>query len=101
VPATASQLTADANDLALPTGDVIDISSNAARNVTGIVARAAGTGILLVNTGSHAITLRHESASSSSANRITVPWAGDYVLSANGGAAVLVYFSGTSRWRVI
>lgn len=96
-----SQLTADQNDYAIGSGDIFQVSASAARNITGIVAGTNGQAILLVNTGSFAITLKHESASSTAANRLTVPWAGDYVMSANGGAALLVYFTATNRWRVV
>jgi hypothetical protein len=30
-----------------------------------------------------------------------VPWAGDYVMSANGGAALVVYDSTSQVWRVV
>lgn len=96
-----SQITASQNNYNPGTGDIFRLDANAARDITGIVAQANGNAILLVNVGSHAITLKHESASSTAANRITVPWAGDYVLSASGGAALLVYFTASSRWRVI
>jgi len=96
-----AQLTADQNDYAIGSGDIFRLDASAARNLTGIVAGTNGQAILIVNVGSHAITLKHESASSTAANRFTVPWAGDYVMSANGGAALLVYFTASSRWRVI
>jgi hypothetical protein len=96
-----SQITADQNDYAIGSGDIFRLDASAARNITGIVAGANGQAVLLVNTGSFAITLKHESASSTAANRLTVPWAGDYVMSANGGAALLVYFTATNRWRVV
>ncbi|MEY3203969.1 MAG: hypothetical protein RLZZ21_300, partial [Planctomycetota bacterium] len=41
------------------------------------------------------------STSSAAANRLVVPWAGDYVMAANGGAALLVYDATDSRWRVV
>jgi hypothetical protein len=30
-----------------------------------------------------------------------VPWAGNYVLDANGGAALIVYDSTSAVWRVV
>lgn len=96
-----SQITASQNDYNPGAGDIFRLDANAARDITGVVAGSNGQAILLVNVGSHAITLKHESASSTAANRLTVPWAGDYVLSASGGAALLVYFTASSRWRVI
>lgn len=96
-----SQITGNVNDYAIGTGDIFRLSSDAARTITGVVAGTNGQAILLVNVGSHAITLAHESSSSTAANRLTVPWAGNYVMDANGGAALLVYFTASSRWRVV
>jgi hypothetical protein len=98
---TTSSLTADQNDWAIGTGDVFRVAGTAARNITGIAAGTSGLAILLVNVGSFALALKHQSASSTAANRFTVPWAGDCVLAANGGAVVLVYDSTSSTWRVV
>jgi len=98
---TPSSLTADQNDWAIGTGDIFRVAGTAARAITGIAAGTSGLAILLINVGSFALTLRHQSASSSAANRITVPWAGDCVISANGGSVVLVYDSTSSTWRVV
>ena len=96
-----SQLTADQNNYNPGSGDIFRLDASAARNITGVVAGTNGQAILLVNTGSHAITLKHQSTSSTEANRLVVPWAGDYSMAANGGAALLIYFTALSRWRVI
>ncbi len=96
-----SQITADQNDYTLPTADIVRLDAAAARNITGFAAGTSGQAVLIVNVGSHAITIKHQSASSTDANRVVVPWAGDCVLNASGGSAVLVYDSTTSRWRVV
>ena len=98
---TPSSLTADQNNWAIGTGDVFRVAGTAARNVTGIAAGTSGLAILLVNVGSFALTLKHQSASSTAANRFTTPWAGDCILAAAGGNAVLVYDSTTATWRVL
>lgn len=98
---TPSSLTADVNDWAIGTGDIFRVAGTAARAITGIAAGTSGLAILLVNVGTFALTLRHQNASSTAANRITVPWAGDCVLAASGGNAVLVYDSTSSTWRVL
>jgi hypothetical protein len=54
---------------------------------------------VLTNVGSFAITLKHQSASSTAANRILVPWGGDAIITADS-AAVLTYDATTARWRV-
>lgn len=96
-----SQITANQNNYTLPSADIVRLDANAARDITGFEAGTSGQSVLLVNVGTNAITLKHQNTSSSASNRIVVPWAGDYVLDASGGSAVLVYDSTTSRWRVL
>jgi hypothetical protein len=98
---TPTSLAADQNDWSIGTGDIFRVAGTAARNITGIAAGTSGLAILLVNVGSFALTLKHASASSTAANRFTVPWAGDCILAASGGNAVLVYDSTTATWRVL
>jgi hypothetical protein len=98
--ASPSQITANQNDYAGATADINRLSSDAARDITGLSAGTSGQTVVLVNVGSATITLKHQNTGSSAANRIIVPWAGDYILAADG-AAVLVYDATTSRWRVI
>lgn len=95
-----SQITGNQNDYSLTGADIYRLSSDAARTITGISLASSGTIILLVNVGSFAITLSHQSASSTAANRIIVPWSGDCVIAA-GASVTLVYDSTTSRWRVL
>lgn len=97
---TPSQITSNQNDYATGDGDFFRISSDAARDITGIVAAAGGHIIRLVNVGSFAITLKHNSGSSSAANRINVPWAGDAVISA-GDTLSLWYDDVSTVWRVM
>lgn len=101
VTVSPTQLSASANDYAGLTGDIHRMSSSSAVNITGIVAGVSGEAKLLVNVGTFAITLKHASTSSTAANRMSVPWAGDYVLDANGGAALVVYDATSSLWRVV
>ena len=101
VSTTPTTLSADTNNWSIGTGDIFRISASAAVNVTGIAAGTSGQTALLVNVGSFAITLKHGSTSSSSANRFTVPWAGDCVLAASGGNVVIYYDSTSATWRVV
>lgn len=97
-----AEITANTNNYEPGAGDIFRLTADAARNLTGIVARASGEAVLLINIGAtHAITIKHASASSTDVNRILVPWEGDYVMSANGGATLLIYDDTTDRWRVI
>jgi hypothetical protein len=97
-----AEITANTNNYAIGTGDIFRLTADAARNITGIVARNDGDAIVLINVDStDAITLKHASTDSTDVNRILVPWEGDYVLAAKGGAALLIYDGTTDRWRVI
>ena len=98
-----AEITANQNNYEPGAGkDIFRLTADAARNITGIVARNDGDAILLINVDStDAITLKHASADSTAANRILVPWEGDYVLAAKGGAALLMYDGTTDRWRVL
>jgi len=84
-----------------------DIYRLAVTGSTGVVIRDLGiTGIdgdakLLINVGATApITLNHATGPNANA-RFAVPWAGNYVLDANGGAALIVYDSTSQVWRVV
>ena len=84
-----------------------DIYRLAVTGSTGVVIRDLGiTGIdgdakLLVNVGATApITLQHATGPNSNA-QFAVPWAGNYVLDARGGAALIVYDSTSAVWRVV
>lgn len=95
-----SQITGNQNDYSPGTGDIVRLSSDAARNITGITAGTSGEVRVLVNVGSNTITLVHQSASSTAGNRFLVSFGSDYLIAANA-AAVIVYDGTTSRWRVI
>jgi hypothetical protein len=95
-----AEITSNQNNYSPGTGDIVRLTSDAARDITGLVAGTSGQVRLLVNVGSHAITLKHANGSSDAANRFVVPWAGDCVLPASGGSAMIVYDATTERWRV-
>ena len=84
-----------------------DIYRLAVTGTTGVRVQNLGiTGIdgeakLFINVGATApITLNHATGSNANA-QFAVPWRGDYVMDANGGAALLVYDSISSVWRVV
>lgn len=98
-------LTSSPNDYAGPSGGNLSslwrLTPDAARSITGIVARSAGTMLIIENcetTAGRNITLTNEDALSTAANRIVCPSATALVVPP-GGAALLVYDSTTARWR--
>ena len=98
----------DASDPLLDLQDVsvIRMESDAARDITGITAPTLIAGsnernqviLILVNKGNFTITLKHNSSSSSSANRIVGGNNSDVQLGPNG-TAILWYDSGSGNWR--
>ena len=84
-----------------------DIYRLAVTGSTGVVIQNMGiTGVdgeskLFINVGATApITLNHATGPNANA-RFAVPWAGNYVLDANGGAALIVYDTTSGVWRVV
>jgi parallel beta-helix repeat protein len=99
-----NQITADQNNYSptsFSTADIMYLTSDAARNVTGIAARSAMPHLWVYNGGAFNITLKHQSASSSAANRITGRGNADTVLTP-GTCAHLIYSTAAgSVWVVI
>jgi hypothetical protein len=102
---TPSSLSAGQNNYAPGTCDILRLSSSTAIDITGLVAPSVdGAMRLVINvnaSGGSAITLKHESASSTAANRFRNTTGGDFVLPADGGSAVLTYSTAISRWRIL
>lgn len=94
-------ITTDQNNYATSVGSkaVGLLSGAAALSITGIGAIAGGFQIL-VNTSAYDKTLKHESSSSTAANRFSMGDAQDYVL-VPGAAVAIQYDSTNSRWRVL
>ena len=104
---TISQITADKNDFEIGqnTCTVFRISSDAARNITGIVAPLpASTPVpnawwcILYNVGSFNITLKDNSGSSSAGNKFALD--ADVVIKPDQGV-FLMYDSASTVWRAL
>lgn len=82
------------------TGGVVKFTSSSAKTLTGISSGADGKNIYLMNTGSGALTIAHQSGTeSTSANRFINYNGADLVLAQNEG--VLSFYDGTqSRWVI-
>jgi len=94
-----TQITSDKNDYnptSFSTAAVVRINSDAARNITGLLAGIAGDEVLLFNSGSFNITLNSQNVSSDATNRFAL--VSDLILFPNGG--MTLFYDGTStRWR--
>lgn len=95
-----TQISANTDNYAptgLSTAAVLRISSDAARDLTGITGGASGRVLLLHNIGSFPITLK-DSATSTAANQFALN--SDVTLGADQSA--LIQYDGTSsRWRLV
>lgn len=96
-----SQITANQNDYN-PTGitaaSVLQLSSDAARSISGIAGGAEGRVLTILNVGSQPINLLDENTASSSANRLTL---GSDLALAGKQAAILRYDGTASRWYAL
>lgn len=97
---TPAQITVDQNDYDPGNYDVLRISTDASRAITGLSGGVKGRRLLLLNVGSFAFTLPNQSGSSAVQNRIITQSGGTVTVAANG-AAKLYYDSTTLRWRQI
>lgn len=105
-----TSLAADVNDWALTPAPIVLIAASAGGiDITGISASTAnadaqslGNNVILhlINTSSQRLTLQHESASSTAANRFSLPNSQAFGL-APGGSVSVYYDSVVSRWRTI
>lgn len=102
---TPSSLSASQNNYAPGVCDIIRLSSSTAIDITGLVAGTVDGALRLVinvnASGGSAITLKHESASSTAANRFRSFTGADIVLLADGGSVTLTYSNAISRWRIL
>jgi hypothetical protein len=98
-----TQITADQNDYA-PSGhagaNVIRISSDATRTITGLAGGSSGRFLIIRNIGTNSIRFSHESASSTAANRFNFTDSVNpaYKTLPPGRSLWLQYEGSTSRW---
>ena len=100
---TRAQITANSNDLALPSGAngraVILFSTDASRNVTGFALEQEADFFVGINTGSFDMVLVHEDAGSAAANRFDME--GGANLTIGPDEWFLAYHSAAAnRWLV-
>lgn len=97
---TPAQITANQNDYGalIHSGCVLRLSSDAARNITGMTGGFEGRVVIIHNVGSFNITLVDESVLSSAANRFAL--IADLVL-IQDQSCILHYDNTSTRWRCI
>lgn len=98
---TPATLTTAANDYNPTNGLNVRwwrIVATTTQSITGIVAGVTFQQVRIFNVGTSAVTIQHQNAGSTTANRILVAGGADTALVANAGIA-LVYDPTTARWR--
>jgi hypothetical protein len=100
VPVTPAQITSNQNDYAPTPGAMFyRLSTDAARNITGLVAGVDGQVCEFWNVGLQTIVLKHEDAGSAAANRFYCVGSVDITFNPNG--MVRLTYDGTIQgWRV-
>lgn len=92
-----AQITADQNNYVPGNYDVLRLSADALRNITGIAAGMKGRKLRIFNVGSYAIALVHQSGASLAANRFNFVNSSDFIIPPSGN--VLLYYDSTqSKW---
>ena len=89
---------ASQNNFAVGNTCLANVSASTPVNLTGMVPQVANQILILVNVGSFTITIKHESASSTTTNRFFMTGGVDIVLPSNAVRS-FVYTAQTGRWR--
>jgi hypothetical protein len=100
---TPTQITSNQNDFNptnLANATILHLTSDASRNVTGLVAQSSGRHLWLTNSGSFDITLKMQDVLSVAANRFWGNGGADVVLSPQMSAYV-IYSATMLRWMVV
>jgi hypothetical protein len=94
---TPAQITANQNNYDPGLAEVLRLSTDAARTITGISGGVRGRYLRIFNIGSYPITLAYESGSSTAANRFKFSNGSLAVIPSNGN--MLLYYDSTqARW---
>lgn len=100
-----AQITANQNDYSpgtfAPDRTTVFVSTDASRNITGILATGLADGLEVwwINSGTQPVVLQHTNAGSAAANRLVCPGAVDLTL-ATTEAAILKRDTTAAIWRV-
>lgn len=96
---TPAQITANQNNYDPGSYDVLRLTSDASRTITGLVGGMKGRRLTLWNVGSYNIVLAHQSSSSLAVNRIMSSTGANVTLSPNNKKELYYDFT-TERWRL-
>jgi hypothetical protein len=97
-PATITANQNDYTPAGIGTAAVLQLATDAARNLSGLAGGAEGRVVSIVNVGSQPLTLLDDNAASSAANRLVL---GGNLTLGTRQAAMLRYDATASRWQLI
>jgi hypothetical protein len=92
--------TVDYNPTGLSAATTLRLSTDASHNLHGVVGTAAQGRKRVINTGSFNLVIKHQSASSSAANRFICPGSSDITLTPDDSVEV-EYDKTATRWRLV
>lgn len=97
---TTINATTNLNDLNIGTAGIIFLNATVAVDLTGMDGTiVSGKLLWVINTGTQAVSVKNESASSTASMRIRTPGGGSLNMQ-TGHALLCIYDSTLSRWRV-
>lgn len=97
---TPDEITADQNDYPVGKADVLRLSTDASRNLTGFDGGIPGREFILINVGSQDIVIQNQNASSEEENRVITGTGADITVAADDVVRHW-YDAVTGRWRVV
>jgi hypothetical protein len=101
IPETPAQITSNQNNYSTLGYDVLRLSTDASREITGFANGLRGKMLIINNVGSFNIVLKHQNASSTASNRMILGNAGVDVTILPNDSVTLLYDTTDSRWRLI
>ncbi len=99
-PNTPAQLTGNVNDYVM-SGTINLMTSDASRNITGIVPTFGGQMLVISNIGAQNIVLKNQDASSTAGNRIITGTGADLTIAPDQTVMLMYFFMGVNRWKVL
>lgn len=96
---TPDQVTADQNNYSLPEGELVRLTTDAARTFTGFAGARPGR-FVIANVGSFDVVIANNSASSNAENRVLCHTGANITLNP-GESTEIIYDFESLRWRTI
>ncbi len=101
IPETPAQITSNQNDFSTNGYDVLRLSTNASREITGFANPQRGKMLIINNVGSFNIVLKHQNTGSSLNNRMILGNPAVDVTILPNDSVTLLYDNTDLRWRLI